>query len=123
MTYRKPNSPTTPAANQPFTSNVNAAGAAFPVYGLGNVVDLVGAFVVAVDVMPSHTSHSVTVAVDVQVPFMVPFHGIALELDIGARETELELEFEQTPKEDWQPAMQYCGPEPLARIVSLDLRS
>jgi hypothetical protein len=84
LTYRKPSSPTTPAANQPFTSNVNAAGAAFPVYGLGNVVDLVGAFVVPVEVMPSHTSHSVTVAVDFQVPFMVLFHGIALELDIGA---------------------------------------
>lgn len=110
--YKKPNSPATLAASHHLTSNVNPADAAFPVYGLGNVVDFVGAFVEPVDVMPSHTSHSVTVAVDVQVPFML-FHGEALGFDVGTGETELELEFEHMPNDDWHPAMQYCGPEPL----------
>lgn len=65
----------------------------------------------------SQTSHSVTVAVAVQVPFML-LCGQPLGLDVGG-ETMLEFELEQIPKDDWQPAMQYCGPEPLEKIVRL----
>lgn len=59
--------------------------------------------------MPSQTSHSVTVAVAVHEPFML-LDGIPLGFD---QELMLEFVLRQLPKADWQPAMQYCGPEPL----------
>jgi len=38
--------------------------------------------------------------------------------DIGG-DTMLLFELVQMPYMDWQPAMQYCGPEPLFAPVSL----
>lgn len=46
-------------------------GTAAPVYGLGSVVGLVGCVVDALLVMLSQVTHSVTVAVEVQDPFML----------------------------------------------------
>jgi len=60
-----------PAATQLFTS-VYLPGTAAPVYGSGNVVDLVGYTPdPLVVVVPSQVTHSVTVAVEVQDPFML----------------------------------------------------
>jgi hypothetical protein len=56
--------------------------------------------------------HSVTVAVEVQEPFML------LDDDIGG-DIMLLFEFMHVPYMGWQPAMQYFGPEPLFVPVSL----
>ena len=40
-----------------------------------------------------------------------------LDEDVGG-DNVLLFEIEHTPYRDWQPAMQYCGPEPLFVSVS-----